>query len=177
MGARWEQANVKRETERHSSLQLGPGSICLTRNYKNIARKCAQNTSMAAREEAAVGAHARPRTLLPERRLGMSACAHACTGVLKSHTNAEKHTRLQLSQRNRRSHVNPQMCKETGGRWGRRDWVEEWSAWKEGGGVWWREGVCWGRPGVYYCLKGSGCCVQINKQEVIVEGLYIYFLS
>lgn len=39
------------------------------------------------------------------------------------------------------------------------------------------EGVCWGRLGVYYCLKGSGCCVQINKQEVIVEGLYIYFLS
>lgn len=31
--------------------------------------------------------------------------------------------------------------------------------------------------GVYYCLKGSGCCVRINKQEVIAEGLYIYFLS
>lgn len=42
---------------------------------------------------------------------------------------------------------------------------------REGRRVWWR------RPGVYYCLKGSGCCVQINKQEVIAEGLYIYFLS
>lgn len=31
--------------------------------------------------------------------------------------------------------------------------------------------------GVYHCLKGSGGCVQINKQEVIAEGLYIYFLS
>lgn len=30
---------------------------------------------------------------------------------------------------------------------------------------------------VYYCLKGSGCCVQINKREIIAEGLYIYFLS
>lgn len=40
----------------------------------------------------------------------------------------------------------------------------------EGGGV-----VGW--LGVYYCLKGSGCCVQINKQEIIAEGLYIYFLS
>ena len=40
-----------------------------------------------------------------------------------------------------------------------------------------REGTRWGGPGVYYHLKGSGCCVQINKQEVIAEGLYIYFLS
>ena len=31
--------------------------------------------------------------------------------------------------------------------------------------------------GVYCCLKGSGCCVQINKWEIIAEGLYIYFLS
>lgn len=34
-----------------------------------------------------------------------------------------------------------------------------------------------GGLGVYYCLKGSGCCVQINKQKIIAEGLYIYFLS
>lgn len=40
-----------------------------------------------------------------------------------------------------------------------------------------RRGVWWGGLGVYYCLKGSGCYVQINKQEVIAEGLYIYFLS
>lgn len=45
----------------------------------------------------------------------------------------------------------------------------------EGGSDTGREGG--GRLGVYYCLKGSGCCVQINKQEVIAEGLYIYFLS
>lgn len=46
-----------------------------------------------------------------------------------------------------------------------------------GGGVLQREGVWWGGMGVYYCLKGSGCSVQINKQEIIAEGLYIYFLS
>lgn len=40
-----------------------------------------------------------------------------------------------------------------------------------------REGTRRGGLGVYYYLKGSGCCVQINKQEVIAEGLYIYFLS
>lgn len=80
------------------------------------------------------------------------------------------------------------MCRKTGGRQGREDW-EKWSAWKEGrerdsdgekgargrGGE--REGTRRGGLGVYYYLKGSGCCVQINKQEVIAEGLYIYFLS
>lgn len=40
------------------------------------------------------------------------------------------------------------------------------TAGEEGGGL-----------AVYYCLKGSGCCVQINKREIIAEGLYIYFLS
>lgn len=34
----------------------------------------------------------------------------------------------------------------------------------------WQRGL-----GVYDYLKGNGCCVQINKQEVIAEGRYIYF--
>lgn len=40
-----------------------------------------------------------------------------------------------------------------------------------------RAGEEGGGLAVYYCLKGSGCCVQINKREIIAEGLYIYFLS
>lgn len=48
---------------------------------------------------------------------------------------------------------------------------------RRGDGKRWREGRQWQGLGVYDCLKGSGCCVQINKQEVIAEGLYIYFLS
>lgn len=76
-----------------------------------------------------------------------------------------------------RGHANPQMCGMAGadeedgiGSGGRRRGVgaeeEEEHAWKgEGGGT------------VYRCLKGSGCCVQINKRQIIAEGLYIYFLS
>lgn len=38
------------------------------------------------------------------------------------------------------------------------------------------EGMEWGGSGVYYYLNGSGCCVQINKQEVIAERLYLFFI-
>lgn len=38
------------------------------------------------------------------------------------------------------------------------------------------EGMGWGGPGVYYYLNGNGCCVQINKQEVIAERLYLFFI-
>lgn len=70
---------------------------------------------------------------------------------------------------------NPQMCgmtradEEDGIGWRRR------TRRRSGGGVCLEGGG--GRAAVYYCLKGSGCCVQINKREIIAEGLYIYFLS
>lgn len=34
-------------------------------------------------------------------------------------------TCLRRSQKNKRSHANPQMCREAGGRWGGEDWEEE----------------------------------------------------
>lgn len=46
-----------------------------------------------------------------ERYLGTISCAHANTGVL---TLTETHTRLQRLQKNKRSHANPQMRRETG---------------------------------------------------------------
>lgn len=38
------------------------------------------------------------------------------------------------------------------------------------------KGMGRGGPGVYYYLNGNGCCVQINKQEVIAERLYLFFI-
>lgn len=89
------------------------------------------------------------------RDLHTGVCAH-------KHT----HTCLRQSEKNKRSHANPQMCRKTGGRQGREDW-EKWSAWKEG-----RERDSDGEKGARGREGGdearrAGCLLLFKRQWVL----------
>lgn len=88
-------------------------------------------------------------------------CTQAC-----ARTNTHTHTCLRQSEKNKRSHANPQMCRKTGGRQGREDW-EKWSAWKEG-----RERDSDGEKGARGREGGdearrAGCLLLFKRQWVL----------
>ena len=120
-------------------------------------------------------------TVISEGDLGTTLCTYAYAGVWYAHKHARacacKDT-YACSQERAKPCKSPDVQDETGGDekggTGRRSGVP---GRREGEGGWQRRGEWRGGLGVYYCLKGSGCCVQINKQKIIAEGLYIYFLS
>lgn len=152
-----------------SSIQLGSDSI----HTKSLQANVSQNIKTLSRTYCSNQRNWSYR-YISEIYLERMLCTHASTGVISSYTwrpahrrvRTHTHTCLRQSEKNKRSHANPQMCRKMGGRQGREDW-EKWSAWKEG-----RERDSDGEKGARGREGGdearrAGCLLLFKRQWVL----------